>query len=70
MPATFQTYYTSAPMRARPFLFALTLSDRSDGKTFNIKEIRTISQVSDKKLDVHLMVENPLLYIENIKVIK
>ena len=38
MPATFQTYYTSAPMRARPFLFALTLSDRSDGKTFNIKE--------------------------------
>lgn len=36
-------------------------------KTFNIKEIRTISQVSDKKLDVHLMVENPLLYIENIK---
>ena len=35
-------------------------------KTFNIKEIRTISQVSDKKLDVHLMVENPLLYIENI----
>ena len=38
MPATFQTYYTSAPMRARPFLFALTLSDRSDGKTFNIKD--------------------------------
>lgn len=36
-------------------------------KTFDIKEIRTISQVSDKKLDVHLMVENPLLYIENIK---
>ena len=25
-------------MRARPFLFALTMSDRSDGKTFNIKE--------------------------------
>lgn len=36
-------------------------------KTFNIEEIRSISQVSDKKLDVHLMVENPLLYIENIK---
>lgn len=36
-------------------------------KTFDIKEIRPISQVSDKKLDVHLMVENPLLYIENIK---
>ena len=36
--AVFQTYYTSAPMRARPFLFALTMSDRSDGKTFSIKE--------------------------------
>ena len=37
MPS-FKTYYTPAPMRAKNFLMALTMSDRSDGKTFSIKE--------------------------------
>lgn len=39
-------------------------------KTLDIKEIHELSKISKKKLDIHLMVYNPLEYIENIKTIK
>lgn len=32
-----------------------------------IEEIKNLSKVSEKKLDIHLMVEDPLEYIEKIK---
>ena len=38
-------------------------------KSLSIDEIIQLSKISEKKLDVHLMVENPLEYIENIKII-
>ena len=47
MPS-FKTYYTPAPMRAKNFLMALTMSDRSDGKTFSIKE-ETIADWRENK---------------------
>ena len=46
--ASFKTYYTPAPMRAKNFLMALTMSDRSDGKTFSIKE-ETIADWRENK---------------------
>lgn len=36
-------------------------------KSLPLEEIIELSKVSKKKLDVHLMVDNPLEYIENIK---
>lgn len=36
-------------------------------KTFSTDEIIEISKTSEKKLDVHLMVQDPIYYIENIK---
>lgn len=36
-------------------------------KTFSINEIKEISSISRKPLDVHLMVEDPSQYIENLK---
>lgn len=39
-------------------------------KQFSIEEIRQISLISKKKLDIHLMVDDPLLYIEQIKDLK
>lgn len=36
-------------------------------KILSVEEIKKISKLSNKKLDVHLMVQNPLEYIENIK---
>ena len=36
-------------------------------KSFPIEEIKEISSVSRKPLDVHLMVEDPSYYIENLK---
>lgn len=35
--------------------------------TFSCDEIKEISSVSKKPLDIHLMVENPILYIEQLK---
>lgn len=45
--------------------------DVMDGKfvpnyQFTIEEIKNIINVSNKKIDIHLMVENPLYYIENL----
>lgn len=36
-------------------------------KSLPIEEIRSLAKVSTKKLDVHLMTEDPLYYIESIK---
>lgn len=36
-------------------------------KSLSIEEITALSKLSEKKLDVHLMVEDPLEYIEKIK---
>ena len=36
-------------------------------KTFLPEEIIEISKISEKKLDVHLMVEDPMQYIEEVK---
>ena len=36
-------------------------------KSLPIEEIRSLAKVSSKKLDVHLMTEDPLYYIESIK---
>ena len=36
-------------------------------KAYTIEEIKTISTVSKKKLDIHLMVDNPIEYIEKIR---
>ncbi len=36
-------------------------------KSLPLEEIKVLSKISEKKLDVHLMVEDPLEYIENIK---
>lgn len=36
-------------------------------KALTVEEIKEISMISDKKLDVHLMVEDPISYIEQIK---
>lgn len=36
-------------------------------KSFSINEIKEISSISRKPLDVHLMVEEPSQYIENLK---
>ena len=36
-------------------------------KTLPINEVIELSKISKKKLDVHLMVENPIEYIEKIK---
>ena len=36
-------------------------------KSLPINEIIELSKISEKKLDIHLMVEDPLEYIENIK---
>ena len=36
-------------------------------KTFTPNEIIEISKISKKKLDIHLMVENPMYYIDSIK---
>lgn len=36
-------------------------------KSFSINEIKEISSISRKPLDVHLMVEEPSYYIENLK---
>ena len=36
-------------------------------KSLPLEEIIELSKVSDKKLDVHLMMDNPLEYIEKIK---
>lgn len=33
---------------------------------FSIEEIKEINNVSNKKLDIHLMVENPIIYIEKL----
>ena len=46
--------------------------DVMDGKfvsqnSFSIKEIQEISNVSNKPLDIHLMVEDPSIYIEDLK---
>ena len=46
--------------------------DVMDGKfvsqtTFSINDIIEISKISEKKLDIHLMVEDPISYIEIIK---
>ena len=35
-------------------------------KSLSIEEIKTLSALSKKKLDIHLMVDNPLEYIEQI----
>lgn len=39
-------------------------------KSLNTKEILELSKISEKKIDVHLMVSNPLDYIEKIKELK
>ena len=39
-------------------------------KSLPLEEIIELSKVSNKKLDIHLMVNNPIDYIENIKDIK
>ena len=36
-------------------------------KSFPIKEIKEISKISDKPLDIHLMVDNPNIYIKKLK---
>ena len=36
-------------------------------KSLSIEEIKNLSKISEKKLDVHLMVSNPIDYIEAIK---
>lgn len=36
-------------------------------KQFSYNEIRAINYVSNKKLDVHLMVKNPWIYINNLR---
>lgn len=36
-------------------------------KSLPLEEIIELSKISEKKLDIHLMVEDPLEYIENIK---
>lgn len=36
-------------------------------KTFSVDEIKEISSISDKSLDIHLMVEDPLPLIKEIK---
>jgi len=36
-------------------------------KTLQIEEIIELSKISEKKLDIHLMVSNPIDYIEGIK---
>lgn len=36
-------------------------------KSLSINEIIELSKISEKKLDIHLMVENPIEYIEKIK---
>ena len=36
-------------------------------KSFPIKEIKEISNISDKPLDIHLMVDNPNFYIRKLK---
>lgn len=36
-------------------------------KSLPLEEIKTLTKVSEKKLDVHLMVEDPVEYIEYIK---
>jgi len=36
-------------------------------KTLPVEELKNLSKLSEKKLDVHLMVKNPLEYIENVK---
>lgn len=36
-------------------------------KSLSLEEVKELSKVSEKKLDIHLMVEDPLEYIENIK---
>jgi len=46
--------------------------DTMDGKfvketNFNTKEIKELSQVTNKKLDIHLMVLDPIEYIEKLK---
>lgn len=49
--------------------------DVMDGKfvsntNFTIEEIRQISLLSKKKLDIHLMVQDPLIYINKLKDLK
>jgi len=39
-------------------------------KSLEIEEIIELSKISQKKLDIHLMVSNPIEYIENIKELK
>lgn len=46
--------------------------DVMDGKfvsqnSLSLEEIIKLSKISEKKLDIHLMVEDPIYYIENIK---
>lgn len=36
-------------------------------KTLPVDEVKKLSKISDKKLDVHLMMEDPITYIEKIK---
>lgn len=36
-------------------------------KEYSIEEVKQLAKYSHKKLDIHLMVENPMDYIENLK---
>lgn len=36
-------------------------------KTLPVDEVKKLSKISDKKLDVHLMMDDPIIYIEEIK---
>ena len=38
-----------------------------DNKEFTIEEIKTLSKISEKKLDVHIMAEDPELIINKLK---
>lgn len=38
-----------------------------DNKEFTIEEIKTLSKISTKKLDIHIMVENPEPIIQELK---
>lgn len=38
-----------------------------DNKEFTIKEIKTLSKISTKKLDIHIMAENPEPIIQELK---
>jgi ribulose-phosphate 3-epimerase len=41
--------------------------DFVDVKHFSISEINNLTNCTNKKLDIHLMVENPFLYIDQLK---